>query len=445
MEKSQQIRTAQSTSTRQGSWPTFDIERVLPQTDNFVRSYFTEGIKEDTPDEFHLWCGLAVLSVAAGRRVLLKDHTPVTGNLAICLTGATTVGKSRALAHAISMVRSEMRWEASNRESVRMLDNPGSGEFLVSSLVNQVLDPTDPKKPTGIHLPVKALIRFEEMSVFVNKGGGQGSILHQMIMGLANGDKYIGRGSLTNGSDAAEDAFATVLATTQTKSLQHMFGDKDRVSGLLNRFLFVQGIPKKKRARGGEPLDFSIAIKHLRQIRRWVAERDRVLDFDQDAGAAFDKLFEERIEPCMADDTSELVSRLDLTMKRLVLLFAINDRSEAIRTSHVNSASELLNYLVDCYAQVDRGLEVAEEDALKQALLDHVGRHSKANNGEPIKQGVLLDKVKSRKWPSSQKEGLLRVLERDGLVKSEPHQGKRGPSTWHWSLTEAGHHAWNGT
>jgi hypothetical protein len=429
---------ATATPATSQRYPTFDIDQVLPNRDNFLRAYYDEGIKEDTPNEFHLWCALAVLSLAAGRRVMLKDDTPITCNLAICLTGATTVGKSRALAHAVRMVRRSMRWSSSDPSTgVRLVDNPGSGEFLVKSLVNELENPTDPKKPSGVFTPVKALIRFEELSIFVSKSGTQAGILQQMVMGLANGDDYIGRGSLSNGSDAAEDAFATLVSTTQTKSLQHLFGDRDRVSGLLNRFIFVQGTPKRKRSRGGSPLDFTAAETHLKRVRSWVALEERMIDYDEDAGPEWDRFFYERVMPAMEADTSELMSRMNLMLMRLLVLFAINDCSDTIKVSHVRSAEALFEYLLGCYRAVDSGLGMAEEDAIRHRLLEQVSKLEETT-GAPAIQGQLLDRVKTKAYPKSQMEAFLRKMQIEGLLSVKPHQGKRGPATHTWSLTEAG-------
>ena len=418
------------------NYPTFNIKHVLPDSDNFLRAYVDETSKDDVPEEFHLWCALAVLSVAVGRKATIPEPSPITGNLAICLTGATTVGKSRALSHAVDLVHSTLPWDGTE-EGVKVIDHPGSGEHLVKQHVNEIEDPSNPKKATGVFVPVKSIVRFEELSTFAGKSGARGSTLGQMVMALANGDRRIGRGSMTHGTDLAKDAFSTVVTTTQPRSLQYLFGDRERVSGLLNRFLFIQGVPKKRRARGGATLNLSIAKEHLRRIRDWAAQKDHALVWDGDAGRLFDDVFENQIAPLQEKDETSLLGRLDLTMKRLILLFACNGRSDSIRLEHVQSAVALLDYLRDCYRILDVDLTTSTDDLMLRRILTRIVEYTKKEKYGPT-AGDLNRLIRRKDYKTGDFLRLCENAEKLGLIYRKKMTIKHGQERERWFISVEG-------
>lgn len=419
------------------SGPTFDASVVLPGTTSFLRRYYDEGIKDDSPNEYQLWCGLAALSVTLGRNIQLADFRPITANLSICLTGPSTAGKSRALEHCSNMVLEVMPFSTDfPSSSVVYMKNPGSGEYLVKRHRHEIEDPTT-FKGTGQFVPIKSLVEFDEMATFAGRSSQVGNSLKQFIMDLADGRKRIETGSLSNGTFVVEDAFSTIMTTTQPGSLKYIFNKGDAVSGLLNRFIFPQGTTKRKHAMGGVALDFTEATKALREIRTWAEKRHTFDDWEPAALELWESTYHNRIQPLQDRDESHLLGRLDLTMKRLILLFAANDMAEVIEHGHVIQAVALLPYLLACYSALDSELNTsADTDFMTKVLAKTKEFMSKRTDGLGPTTADLKRYIKG--YDVEQWMRMLNNLEKMDLIVKLSTQAARGRPRVSYLITENG-------
>jgi hypothetical protein len=97
--------------------PTVDWQSIL-QPGSFLHEYMMATRVDTCPEEFHFWCAMLALGLAAGRDVLLKDLQPVVPNLFVCLTGPSGAGKSRAIRHLETLLRGAIPYDNNNPVSV---------------------------------------------------------------------------------------------------------------------------------------------------------------------------------------------------------------------------------------------------------------------------------------------------------------------------------------
>lgn len=366
-------------------WPTYDLAQVLPGKQTFLDAFCAEGLKADVPREFPLWAGISALSVAIGRRVALKKiERPTYGNFSICLTCQSTSGKGRSLDWAEDILRAALPYDETPLlsglppEGVRVIDLPGSGEALVDDL-DVVL--TDTGGKVIKRFSPAALVRWSEMSYVVGKS--RNSSYKTYVIDFADTRPIIARNSLRNGRGQVKNGFVTFLTSTQPGALRDQFGRGDVSSGLLNRFLFPFGKTVPPRAWGTPEQDWVPAEMALRGIDLWASNLTpnnpdgngywiSEADWKDDARELWIELFGTRVVPDKMGPQSDLLGRMDLNMLRLVLLFAVNERSIHIEANHVRQAFALYDYLKACALSLAREVASTELSDHMKLVLDAV-------------------------------------------------------------------------
>ncbi len=426
--------------------PTFDVDDVLPNKDTFLDFYYRTNEEDSTPSEFGLWNALAVLSVATSRRVVLANTQDVTANLAICLTGHSTIGKSRSVNHATRLVRQVMGFNVDYPETtVRHPKNPGSGEYLLERFIYPVIDPATNKPIPGKYVPITALVEYEELASFISKGGILGSSLKTRLMDFVDGNDHIESGSMTTKTMVAKDAFATIISTTQNGMIEELFDKRDIASGLLNRFIFAQGRRKYNDPRMDYKLDFSQARRALEEYRAWLATAPQSISMSEEGLDEWVRVYETRVDPIKRQDKLNILGRLDLTLKRLMLLFALNEHCTEVMGSHVRQAESLIGYIVDCFRVLTEKIEINHttdrEEKVVKAITDFcAGTDANAPLGPTSREIQRRCTFNGKKASASDVNRILQDLEKSSVVFATSYKKEtgRGPGTQRWRLAQEG-------
>jgi hypothetical protein len=345
----------------------------------FLEEYMKGTCVDDSPEEYHFWHAMLALGHAVGRKINLDDTRPVYGNMLVCLLGATGVGKSRSREWLDDVIEQVCPFKDNGLDTsgVKITAVPGSGEALVKMFSHQSVDPSLPKGFKA-YSPVNGIVDYDEFAALVARANRQGSTLKTVIMAMADCRKRVATTAITTGEQYAESPFCSVTASTQPKAIRSLLHKSDADSGFLNRWLFVGGAPKKRIAIGGQRLpyqvDLSGAIAELKGIRAWGA-KSRTVTWNEDAAVSFTKFFDDIVLPVMTADESALLKRLDLTMKRICLLLAINERSEYVTVEMVKKAKILFPYLVECYGLLDAEIGISQLTEITNEILRHLKRH----------------------------------------------------------------------
>lgn len=374
--------------------PTLDPRTVIPKGDSFLNSYMDVAMKHPTPPEFHLFLGLQALGLTAGNRVQLADDDNVKGNLPLIFLGDTTAGKSRATRPMINNIlthsESVLRHHRNNLDGVKIISGAGSGEYLIEEF--EAREPDIELRDNagnvisteiGQPRPISGMVFFNELSLLSAKSSGPASAFKPIMMSFLDGDTYVENGTRGKGKVSAYMPFGSLLTTTQPKDLKNTLSRSDMAKGLVNRFLFVCGTGRPAPAIGKTILDWSEPRKKLEEIHNWshqVGTYNNCLAIDQwETGALerFEDFYEKRILPTKILDSksgSGVLGRIDLHMKRLVLLFAINDMSTIIRMAHVEATEKLFDYLLDCFAVVSGRVVSSEVSEALDKIIEVINK-----------------------------------------------------------------------
>lgn len=409
----------------EADFPTYDLSKVLPGTHTFLDAYCEVALRADVPREFALWTGLTVLGMALGRKLALnKVGTGTYANLAVCLTAPSASGKSQSMSMAKRTLMMGLPYEEKNvrdgdpTPGVQVMALPGSGESLAEALDIKV------RNSDGMvtdHLTVPTLVRIEELETLIVKA--KDSAYSSFIIDFTDCQEEVTTRSKKNGHDRVVNGYVSFLTTTQTGRLRSQFSQRDKASGLLNRFIFPFGKSVAPRAMGAPNLDFGNAAVYLRLINSWVAGLTPNTgseywicesDWDKDAEECWIAQWNSRVVPDQMGPNSDFLGRMGQNMMRLILLFAANERSVRIRLSHVKAAFELYDYLRNCALMLGREVAATQMSDDMRAVMEAIELVEKGGFPATVKR--MRDKSTAVK--AMPEETLLFILEKLMRVKA---------------------------
>lgn len=351
-------------------FPALDWRSVVT-VDTFLDIYMRQTTVDDVAEEFHFWNGLIALGMALGRQVRLYDTVPVYGNLFVCTLGHSGSGKSKARYHLDRLLNEALPYKQDDPFSVgtKKVSTPASAEVLVHSFDKPIYDPSDPKKLV-MRAPVRGLIDFNELSALIGRTNRTGNVLKPTLMQFYDMETTVATSSMATGEKKAQEPFASCLTTTQPKALRDLLGRQDDASGFLNRWVFAAGPEKQRWAVGGVAVDISPAVKPLQDIAGWSASftGSAMIQWSDAAIKVFSDFFHRVIEPDKKRAVTELIVRIDLLLKKLILLFAANEKLKEVTEDIVERVLRMYPYITACYslpeAQIGNTLQTEIREAI---------------------------------------------------------------------------------
>jgi hypothetical protein len=261
---------------------------------------------------------------------------------------------------------------------VKIVPVPASGENLIKQFDHVAWDPTNPGKKTfSIHTPVNGIVDYDEFASLLARASRQGSTLKQIVMGFSDSRHKVTTSSNTGGEFEALDPFCSITASTQPKAVRKLLTNTDTGSGFLNRWVFVGGLRKQREVVGGAHsrirVDLTAAVEELQFVHAW-SGKPKEIRFTDEALNEYETFSRKTIFPIQQKDNSDLLTRLDLTMKRLILLFCINEKREEVTVEIVRAVEPILEYLIRCYAILSAEIGISSMSEIATEIMRHIKR-----------------------------------------------------------------------
>ncbi len=382
------------------TFPALDWRAIVP-TDTFLFEYMKATSVDDVPEEYHFWHALVGLGFSLGRDVALEDFIPVYGNLFVCTLGHSGAGKSKAMRHLTELLASALphKWDDPGSKGVRRISAPGSAEVLIHNFSKPVLDPADMKK-IAYYAPVRGLVDFNELSALVARTNRQGNATKPTLMQLYDMDPLVATSSMTHGAKEAHEPFACAITSTQPRAIRTLLTRGDADSGFLNRWVFASGPAKQRFAIGGIQVDLSRATDSLLDVFGWTGAfaRGERIQWSVEAAELFTKFFHTTIEPEKQRDESGLLIRMDLLMKKLILLFTANRKLKIVPVDAVESAITMWPYIIECYGVPSAQIGNTLQNEVREEITRHAERWLE-KHGNGITMRDLNLRLKRKKYP----------------------------------------------
>lgn len=366
-------------------YPTINWRQLIPE-DTFLYEYMKACTNDDSPEEYHFWHGLLALGHAVGRKVTLDDFRPVYGNLLLCLLGQTGIGKSRSRYWLDTVLRATCPYheDGTGTTGVKLIPVPSSGEYLVNAFCYEGKDPANGKASLGFQ-PVNGIVDFDEMSALLARANRQGAVLKPTIMSLADAANEVKIGGLQRGDFIASQPFCSIMASTQPKAIRTLLNRTDTGSGFLNRWVFAGGKPKQSEVLGGSHsnmnIDLTQAIEELKKVRGW-GGFEKSITLTAEAFGEFERYYRSFLEPTKTKDETDLLKRIDLLSKKLMLLFTINKRGTEVDVQSVKAMETVMEYVIECFGIINENIGITVMQDVMNEILRHINRHcSKTGRG----------------------------------------------------------------
>lgn len=402
--------------------------RAIVDPDTFLWEYLTVTSEDTCPEEYHFWNGMVALGLAVGRDITLIDEFPVLANLFVCLVGNTGDGKSRSKRHLGNLLNRALPYDykAAVSKGVKPINSPASAEFLIKEFSKPLLDHDG--KPTGLQVPIRGLVEYPELSGLSGRAARTGNVLKSHLMEFYDGNEIVKTGSMTHGSVEAYMPFCSTWSSTQPRALRDLVDRGDAASGWLNRWIFAGGKRKKRMAIGGVKIDITSAVPYLTKIHAW-SGKPRELKMDSEARSMWEAFFDNVVEPVQDRDDTELLTRVDLLLKKLMLLFAINRKQDYISVDLVVKAIALHRYIMACYAIASDAMVNTLPNEVRAEIKRHIVRLTKKDGSGPSIRDINRC-IARKNYPQKMVLDVLKFMQEMGEIeKVEVPAGKVGRPT----------------
>lgn len=413
-------------------YPTLDWKAICAP-DTFLYEYMVATSRDDSPEEYHFWHAMLALGHTVGKNVQINDGPPVNANLMLCLLGGTGFGKSKSRRYLDTLLREVVPFKAEPDRTVgvKALTIPGSGEHLIGQFEYHQRDPIT-GKPNGQFAPVNGIVDWDEFSGMISKSKNIGSTLQQTIMKFADCHPEITTGSKTNGDQLAFEPFCSITASTQPRALRAILSKNDQVNGFLNRWVFAGGPRKEREVFGGDhsevKVDMARAKDELLKIKGWGGNTKRLLMIDDAAMPTIYSFFKTKIEPMMDKDDTEMLQRLNLIYKKVMLLIAINQKKTKIDLEVHERAMPIVDYLVYCYGLVSASIGVTAQHELADDVMHYAEKHL-AKTGRGATSSELSRYLRGKNpAPGALKQTIDFLVALDMLEVEDPQPGRGRPA-----------------
>lgn len=405
-----------------------DWESLLPP-DTFMWDWMHACTIDDLPHEYYFFLGMMALAAAVGADVYMLDYLEIKANLFIVLYGKTGAGKSRALRQLKNLLEKVLPYTAdeyTETKGTMVLPTPGSAEALLDMFDHPIQDPST--MSVTHHMPVRGLVSIEEFASFAARASRHGNPMKETLIELHDVfDSTVSYRTRTGGLVKAKAPFCQTITTTQPKAIHNFMRRADADSGFMNRFLFAVGIRRVERiSYGAVTFDLSDAEDRLRDVHTWSLS-GHVYTLTDDALAEWSDFFLDKIVPLQEESDESMFSRIDLLLKKFMIIFAVNEKSPRIAVEHVRMAISLFGYLQATSMMFSTDLAHSESEECAQKVIEIVEKYTD-KNGKPCSRRDIIKRLNG-KYPLPIVNDVLRLLEQLDLITFKSNTNKHGPAT----------------
>lgn len=421
-------------------------QKIIPKG-TFLYEYMKQNCRFDIPHEFHFWNGAQLIAFANGYNIRIQDVPPISSNLYTVLVAPTGVGKSRSAGAMKALLHEVMPWTGTSEmpgTGVKVLGGVESGQALIRAIGHEYEDPAAAVPGTMIsQANVRGWTMPEEFAGFVKKALRSGSDFKERAIEFydVGRDGVVSTTSVKAGGEIkAIGPYLQITSTTQPEAIHTYLAAEDAVSGFLNRFIFVSGPSRDVRPSRWTDADRPDLTKASAGLRLLVefCETNAGLDmpYTEDGSKAWDELF--IIVEKNKYLTGPMAVRLDLLLKKLMLIFAINEHKTAIDASIVHRMEPIMQHLLACYSRITGELYWRSDDDCQNAILKYV--HKKNEAGAYPRRKEIVDAIKKPVQGRSRFDIMraLDVLDRLEMLTVVKVKKTRGPDAQGYKITDTG-------
>ena len=377
---------------------------------------YRELVKDCTeaPDSIH-WGALACcIATCLGRSVYIRFPTPVYTNQSVVVVGDSGVMKKST---AINLAR-----KCTALASETVIHGVSSAEALIERM-GEVKGP--------------CLYVADELRMITANAKRQGTANFLPFLNTAFDCSDVLELSKAGQKRRVDNPFLSMLTACPPGWMRGEFGCGDIAGGVINRFLFITGAPKRPMAFP-EPPDEQ-AMQHVRQdiakAVTWAHEQPREMQFDSQAREVWKSFYNQWWPYHQALDQVErdLTARVPTHCIKVAVLYAALRQSECISpcdlAAGISVAKAAQQTVLGVFEQIQRN-GMSEHESL---ILKQLQKHGVCMKRRDLRQNL------KHKMDAMTLDRALNALQRNGVVMLFNQRNSSGPETPMVSLIGGGH------
>jgi hypothetical protein len=405
-----------TTTDRKVPWPVMGPEALIGMAAEFLRGI--EPHTEADPNAL-LVQFLAVAGTAFGRNPhYMVEATYHNTNLFVTVVGDTGDGRKGT---GFERVKSVFPYDVKNRIAKGL----SSGE----GLIHYVRDPIYKKEATKKHGVV-----VSEKDVLIDEGVKDKRVLvyeseFQSVLSHMRRDTNILSNVLRQaweGGDLctmtkhsptkATDAHVSIIGNITKEELIASLTAVDSANGFANRFLWVMSKRSKLLPFGGSHADLGDFWDRLRDVILFAKNADEVY-FEDEARALWAELYSGKLAKPRTGLFGKVTSRACPQIIRLAMIYALLDKSQAIRVDHLRAAASVWEYC-------EQSARYIFGDRTGDPVADRILH---AIRQEPMSMSKLHKLFSNHHTAPAIRSALQRLAD-EGLIRCERQQTRGRPS-----------------
>ena len=416
------------------------IQEISEQDDFFsVYRKYTQG--QESPQDFHFWTAVGILSSICGRAILLNRgyYTLYPNHYIVLVSGSALCRKSTALKIGVDLLKEalgKLRGEPGTITTglPTILSSKMTPEALCRALSRQGIDSLDGEfdklATEGTSRPVT--LYSSELGVFMSKSSQASGLVDLLIDFYDCPDEweYITK---TQGTDLVHQVYCSLMAATTPNWIADNVTSSVFNQGLVGRTIFVYA--DKPNMRVGHPVytaqeDYykNVLSDHLVSL----SSLGGTFREDNEAREIFDNWYNNREEPEDTNDgASGFFGREHDHVLKLAMIYSLARRKTlVIHAEDIKDSIEKIAGIKLSFSQIFREV-VYEREIYEVTYVEGI-----IQEAGQIGRSKLLKKV-YKKMNQEKLDECLKALEAAGLVQSELKKAKRGPSSTHYKYIGA--------
>lgn len=288
-----------------------------------------------------------------------------------------------------------------------LVPTPGSAEAMISSFAKPVIDPNNPRVTVDF-APIRGLVEFGEMAELAGKAARMGSVMKPTMIDFYDMKDSVSTHSRAYGVTKATAPFCSVFTSTQPESLKTILGGGDKTSGFLNRWVFASGKPKNRSFFQEDIVDLERSARLLKETWAWVG-MGREIVCEPEAVMMMEAFYKDRLSRLVEQEGSGMLSRLPLLYKKLLLLLAVNEHSNAVTGEMADKVISMHEYSVEAYGIPTKNVGADDLTTVYREVSDTIKRLTK--NGEGPTSTVIKRVIANRNFPIALVDRAFKILE----------------------------------
>jgi hypothetical protein len=343
---------------------------------SWLQSYRRYIVKQESPDIFHFWVGVSLITAAMRRNVYVdRNAYEVYPNQYIFLIGKSGCKKSAAMEIGLDLIH--------NIEGINTVHGRATVEGLIDSMSRASEDPSGKIKPDG-----SILLHADELAYLF----GKASYITDLISFLTSA--YTAKARLdfltrTKGLAKVRNPCPTIITSTTPEQMGEIFPSAVLSSGFIARILLVFG---EAGSRVAEPIlnrDMKDSLIHdLGCVSQMCGE----MVMTPEAKSFFNTWYEEMPPTDRVELESFYGRKHDHVLKTAMVLSAAESDKMILTIEHINAAIMAIDNIETRRIDALDGIGAS----IHSILTDQVYAYVKLHHPAGISHSLLLRRVYKR-------------------------------------------------